>query len=68
MRKTLAKLPLGTRQRKEASVLFRRVSIETMPTDEVARVRLGSDIEVALTTAAEPGWVAALLNALEARR
>jgi hypothetical protein len=68
MRKTVSRLPpTGVRSKKEA-VSFRRMSVETPVTDEIARVRLDGRLEIALTTAAEPGWVAALLGALEACR
>jgi hypothetical protein len=48
-------------------VLFRRVSVDTPAHPEVARVRLG-ELDIALTAAADPTWVAALLGALESRR
>jgi hypothetical protein len=68
MRKALSRLPRSGVRRKEESLVFRRMSVETPTTDEIARIRLDGGLEIALTAAVEPGWVAALLNALEMRR
>jgi hypothetical protein len=67
MRKSISRTPLAGVRRKEESVLFRRVSVDTPAHPEVARVRLG-ELDIALTAAADPIWVAALLGALESRR
>ena len=69
MRKTTTKaLRMRSAGSKSESTLFRKVMIAKPAPREVGFIRLRHGLEVTLTSDADPGWVAALVNTLEATR
>jgi hypothetical protein len=69
MRKNTTKaLRMSRAASKAESTLFQKVMISKSAPREIGFIRLRHDLELTLTTDADPGWVAALVNALEATR
>lgn len=69
MRKNTTKaLRMSSAASKTESTVFRKVMISKPAPREVGFIRLRHGLELTLTTDADPGWVAALVNALEATR
>jgi hypothetical protein len=67
MRKNTTKaLRMSRTASKTEATLFRKVMIAKPAPREVGFIRLRHGLELTLTTDADPGWVAALVNALEA--
>jgi len=64
--KSVGKRATSAVQVREA--LFRRVEVQAEANDTIARLKVGSDAVLELTSAAEPEWVAGLLRALEERQ